>query len=140
MKEMLENYMNYKAEIKTKEYKIKELELEEISVGSSNLSVNGDIKPKGYILTGTEKKIINNADKIGKLKKEIEELQAKINMIDGLLDTLNSFNKRLLELRYKHNLSLESIAGECGRSVKSIQRTLMNCIKKLDKKCGTIGE
>ena len=137
---MLENYMNYKAEIKTKEYKIKELELEEISVGSSNLSVNGDIKPRGYISAGTEKKIINNVDRITKLKKEIEQLQAKIDMVDSLLDTLNSFNKRLLELRYKHNLSLESIAGECGRSVKSIQRTLMNCIKKLDKKCRITGE
>lgn len=83
--------------------------------------------------SNTEGKIIKNADKIAKLKKEIEELKAKIDMIDSLLDTLNSFNKRLLELRFKRNLSLESIAGDCGRSVKSVQRTLNNCIKKLNK-------
>ena len=39
IKEMLENYMNYKADIKTKEYQIRKMELEEISIGSSNLSV-----------------------------------------------------------------------------------------------------
>ena len=140
VKEMLENYNNYLAEIKTKEYAIKKLELEEVSVSASNFAVNGDIRPKGYMSSNTERKVINNTDKIAKLRKEIEELKAKIEMLDSLLNTLNSFNKRLLELRYKNNLSLESIAGDCGRSVKSIQRTLANCIKKLNKKSGIIGE
>ena len=139
MKELLENYNNYLAEIKTKEYAIKKLELEEVSISGSNFAVNGDIRPQGYMTSNTEGKIINNADKISKLRKEIDELKAKVDMIDSLLDTLNSFNKRLLELRFKRNLSLESIAGDCGRSVKSIQRTLKNCINKLDKKCGIIG-
>ena len=46
IKEMLENYNNYIAEIKTIEYKIKVLEKEEIDISAANLSVNGDIKPK----------------------------------------------------------------------------------------------
>ena len=139
VKELLENYNNYLAEIKTKEYAIKKLELEEVSISGSNFAVNGDIRPQGYMTSNTEGKIINNADRISKLRKEIDELKAKVDMIDSLLDTLNSFNKRLLELRFKRNLSLESIAGDCGRSVKSIQRTLKNCINKLDKKCSIIG-
>lgn len=140
MKELLENYNDFLAEIKTKNHSIKKLELEEVTISGSNFQVNGDLRPKGYMTSNLENKVIDNADKINKLKKEIEELQAKIEMIDSLLDTLNSFNKRLLELRFKRNLSLESIAGDCGRSVKSIQRTLKNCISKLDKKCGIIGE
>lgn len=140
MRELLDNYNNYLAEIKKKNHAIKKLELEEVTISGSNFAVNGDLRPKGYMTSNLEKKVIDNADKINKLKKEIEELQAKIEMIDSLLDTLNSFNKRLLELRFKRNLSLESIAGDCGRSVKSIQRTLKNCISKLDKKCGIIGE
>lgn len=46
VKELLENYNNYLAEIKTKEYTIKKLELEEVSISGSNFDVNGDIKPK----------------------------------------------------------------------------------------------
>lgn len=133
VRELLENYNNYLAEIKTKKYQIKKLELEEISINGSNFKVNGDIKPKGYMISNIENKKIDNIDKINKLKKELEELEAKIGMIDSLLNTLNSFNKRLLELRYKNILSIESIAGDIGRDVPSVSRTINNCIKKMNK-------
>ena len=133
---MLKNYNDYLVEIKKKEYIIKNLELEELnSMNGSNFEINGDIKPKGYMTSNIENKIIKNTDKISKLKKEIEEIRAKVDLIDSLLNTLNSFNKRLLELRYKKNLSLEAISGDTGRSVKSIFRTINECINKLNKKC-----
>lgn len=46
IKELLENYNNYLAQIKSKEYEIKKMELEEVSVSGSNFEVNGDIRPK----------------------------------------------------------------------------------------------
>lgn len=97
IKEELENYNNYLAEIKAKKYSIKKLELEEITISGSNFSINGDIKPKGYMSSNTEKKIIDNTDKINKLKKEIEKLQAKIEMIDGFINILNDDHRRVIE-------------------------------------------
>lgn len=134
LRKELENYNSYKAQIKSKEYTIKKLENEEVSLNGSNFKLNGDIRPKGYMSSNNENKVINNADKITKLKKEIEELKTKIEIIDTLLNTLNPFYKRILELRYKHNLSLEAIANDCERSSKSISRTISDCIKKLNKK------
>lgn len=55
IKEELENYNNYLAEIKAKKYSIKKLELEEVTISGSNFSINGDIKPKGYMSSNVEK-------------------------------------------------------------------------------------
>lgn len=133
MKELLDNYNRYLADIKTKEYEIKKLELEEVKISGSNFEVNGDIRPKGYMTSNLEKKVINNIDKINKLKKEIEELKAKIDMINELIKTLIPFNQRIIEMRFKAKLSLESIAGDIGRDVPSVSRTINNCILKMEK-------
>lgn len=133
IKEMLENYNIYTSEIGVKEHKIKKLELEEISMSGSNFSVNGDIRPQGYMSSNIERKVIDNTDKINKLKAEIEEIKYKIDMIDGLIKTLIPFNQRIIEMRYKAKLSLESIAGDIGRDVPSVSRTINNCILKMEK-------
>lgn len=80
-----------------------------------------------------EKKAIDNTDKINRLKKEIEELQAKVDMINELIKTLIPFNQRIIEMRFKAKLSLESIAGDIGRDVPSVSRTINNCILKMEK-------
>ena len=46
MKELLDNYNKYLAEIKKKDHEIKELELEEITIPGSNFEINGYIKTK----------------------------------------------------------------------------------------------
>ncbi len=46
MRELLDNYNNYLAEIKKKNHTIKRLELEEVTISGSNFEVNGDIRPK----------------------------------------------------------------------------------------------
>ena len=80
-----------------------------------------------------EKKAIDNTDKINRLKKEIEELQAKVDMINEFIKTLIPFNQRIIEMRFKAKLSLESIAGDIGRDVPSVSRTINNCILKMEK-------
>lgn len=117
---MLENYNNYLAEIKTKEYAIKKLEVEEISISGSNFAINGDIKPKGYMTFNIEGKVINNTDEIVKLKKEVEELKAKIDMLNSYINLLDDDKRRVIELRYKYNktdLQISKIVNITKRAV-----------------------
>lgn len=46
MEDLLTNYNKFLTEIDKKNHKIKELELEEISISGSNFEVNGDIRPR----------------------------------------------------------------------------------------------
>ena len=126
VKEMLENYNNYLAEIKTKEYAIKKLELEEVSVSGSNFTVNGDIRPKGYMSSNTERKVINNTDKIAKLRKEIEELKEKVEMLNSLLNILKYKEKEILKLKYKDKKTDAEIAEE----KKIAERTVRDNVKR----------
>ncbi len=126
VKEMLENYNNYLAEIKTKEYAIKKLELEEVSVSGSNFAVNGDIRPKGYMSSNTERKVINNTDKIAKLRKEIEELKEKVEMLNSLLNILKYKEKEILKLKYKDKKTDAEIAEE----KKIAERTVRDNVKR----------
>lgn len=134
VKEMLENYNNYLAEIKTKEYTIKKLELEEVGISGSNFAVNGDIKPKGYMSSNTEGKIIKNADKIAKLKKEIEELKAKIDMIVSLINTLSDYHREITDLKYKYNKTNSQIATIMKREERTIRKALEKILSILEKK------
>lgn len=133
MRELLDNYNKYLAKIKTKNYKIKELELEEITISGSNFEINGDIKPKGYMSSNTERKVIDNADKINKLKKEIEELQAKIEMVDGFINILNDDHRRVIELRYKYNKSDLQISKIINLTKRAVNKRANIALKILEK-------
>lgn len=134
MKDLLENYMNFQAEIKTKEHEIKKIELEEIKISGSNLEVNGDIKARGYLISNIENGIINKTDKITKLKKEIDELKLKISMIDCMINTLNDYHKEIIELKYKYNKKNSQIATIMEREERTIRKVLEKVINILDEK------
>lgn len=133
IKEELENYNNYLAEIKAKKYSIKKLELEEVTISGSNFSINGDIKPKGYMSSNVEKKVIDNTDKINRFKKEIEELQAKIEMIDGFINILNDDHRRVIELRYKYNKSDLQISKIINLTKRAVNKRANIALKILEK-------
>lgn len=133
IKEELENYNNYLAEIKAKKYSIKKLELEEVTISGSNFSINGDIKPKGYMSSNVEKKVIDNTDKINRFKKEIEELQAKIEMIDGFINILNDDHRRVIELRYKYNKSDLQISKIISLTKRAVNKRANIALKILEK-------
>lgn len=134
IKIMLENYMNYKADIKAIEYKIKKLEKEEVTVGSPNFGINGDIKPKGYMMSNTENMIVKNVDDIKLLEKQKEELQAKIEMIDSLINTLNDYHRQIVNLKYKYNKPDAQIAVIMKREERTIRYALKKIILILNKK------
>ena len=134
IKEMLENYMSYKAEIKAKEHLIKKIEFEEVSISSPNLEVNGDIRPKGFVSSNLENKVIKNVDKVNILKKEINELQAKIDMLDSLINTLSDYHRQIIELKYKYNKSAQQIGTIVYRGKRAINKQLKIALALLDKK------
>ena len=134
MKDLLENYMNFQAEIKTKEHEIKKIELEEIKISSSNFKINGDIRPKGYMTSNMVNNIAKNIDRITKLKKEIDELKLKISMIDCMINTLNDYHKKIIELKYKYNKKNSQIATIMEREERTIRKVLEKVINILDEK------
>lgn len=133
-KEELEGYLDTIAEIDSIELRIKKIEKEDAPISGSNFAVNGDIRPAGYMNNNAENYIIKKNNRIKKLELEREELKAKVKLIDSAINTLNSYHKRLIELRYKFNLSLAAISTDTERSEESICRTLNKCIEKMTKK------
>lgn len=137
IKEMLENYMDYKAEIKTIEYQIKKIELEEVSISGANFQVNGDIRPQGYMASNTENKIIKNADRVRLLEKQKDELQAKIEMIDSLINTLSYYCKNVIISKYINKKSINEICKDIDRSEKTVYRIIEKSMKRMEKLYGT---
>lgn len=133
MREMLENYMNYKAEIKGLELKKIELEMEEPSPSSPNLEVNGDIKSKGKINDAgkaSDKKI----DTINSIKIRIELLQARIDYVDSAVNTLDDYHRELIRLKYMYNKTAAKIASIVYRSKRAVNKGLKNALAELELK------
>ena len=130
---MLENYNNYLAEIKTKEYAIKKLEVEEISISGSNFAINGDIKPKGYMTSNIEGKVINNTDEIVKLKKEVEELKDKIEIVNRIMNTLKYNDKQLIKMYFIEKKNAKILASILNREETSIYNSISRILRKMNK-------
>lgn len=133
IKIMLENYNNYLVEIKTKEYAIKKLELEEINISGSNFTVNGDIKPKGYMTSNIEGKVIDNTDKIAKLRKEIEELKDKIEIVNRIMNTLKYNDKQLIKMYFIEKKNAKILASILSREETSIYNSIARILKQMNK-------
>lgn len=130
---MLENYNNYLVEIKTKEYAIKKLELEEINISGSNFAINGDIKPKGYMTSNIEGKVIDNTDEIAKLKKEIEELKDKIEIVNRIMNTLKYNDKQLIKMYFIEKKNAKILASILNREETSIYNSIARILKQMNK-------
>lgn len=134
LRKELENYNIYLVQIKSKEYEIKKLENDEVVLNGSNFKINGDIRPKGFMSSNNENKAINNADKIAKLKKEIEELKTKVEIIDTLLNTLKYRNQQLIRMYFFEKKDVRIIASILNRSDNSsIHNSISRIIKTMEK-------
>ena len=132
MKERLKKYKDKKAEIKRLKYEIKKLEREEYGITGGVLEITG-VKPKGYMQSSLEKRIVNNQDKIADKKRKIEELEAEIEYIDTALNILKPTDKRIIELRYKVGLEIKSIMADTGYSKSGVEDCLRRGLEKLNK-------
>lgn len=85
--------------------------------------------------SNVEKKVIDNTDKINKLKKEIEELQTKIKMIDSIINnTLDDLEIKVVCLIFKKKYNKTEVANKIYRSRANVYVILDRAIKKMDKK------
>ena len=134
IKEMLVNYMNYKSEIKTIEHEIAKIELEEVSISGSNFAINGDIKPKGFMTSNIENKVVKNVDRLKLLEKKKNELETKINMLDSIINTLNDYHRQIIELKYKYNKSELQIGTIVYRGKRAVNKAIKKAEEKLEEK------
>lgn len=84
--------------------------------------------------SNVEKKVIDNTDRINRLKKEIEELQAKVDMIDSMINTLSDYHREIVDLKYKYNKTNSQIATIMKREERTIRKALKKIISILDEK------
>lgn len=131
----LYQYPSYVAERSKITYKIihKERIKDDPNISGSNFNVNGDIRATGYMENYTEDRIIKQNDEIEDLKKQLKELNARINMIDDILKILRPFCQELIKDKYFNNMTEEEIAENRKRNSKSIHRTIKNSVNKMNK-------
>lgn len=134
VEDLLNSYNDYKAEIKTKQLLINKIELEDIKINGSNFEINGDIRPKGYMTSNVENKIINRQDEILVLKKEINELELKIEVIENLINTLSDYHREIADLKYKYNKNDNQIATIMKREERTIRYANKKILKILEEK------
>ncbi|MEG0872967.1 MAG: hypothetical protein RSD14_04970 [Clostridia bacterium] len=78
--------------------------------------------------------MINKTDRGNLLQLEINELKAKIDMIDSMLNTLDDYHKRIIELKYKYNKTSIQIASILYRTKRAINKELKICLLELNEK------
>ncbi len=81
-----------------------------------------------------ENKSINNIDKINNLKKEIEELETKIEMINSLINTLSDYHREIVDLKYKYNKTDSQVATIMKREERTIRYAIKKILKILEEK------
>lgn len=131
MKEELENYNQYKADLKKIEYELYKENRKEISISGSNFEINGDRRPEGYMSNNIEKQIINKSDKVSQLEDQKRELEYKIGIIDSALMTLKSTDRQAIEMRYFKKMEYNEISTKLG--ITKIEQKIYNAIKKMEK-------
>lgn len=135
IKEELEKYNDYISDIKKIESKIANLKYEEVSIAGSNFNINGDIKPKGYMTSNIEKKVINNTDKIVELEAQKYKIKKHIDYLDSLINTLSDYHREITDLKYKYNKTNSQIATIMKREERTVRKALEKILVILDEKC-----
>lgn len=131
-KDMLLEYTDYKAQIKLKELNIRTLEKMEIGCGGG--LGDGQPKPTGYMESTLENKVIRKLDNISRLKADKSELEAKVEMIDSIIDTLSATHREYIRLRFKEKWEIAQVADHCNIEKDSMKVTLQSITDKLENK------
>lgn len=116
MKDELEKYNDYIADIKKIDRDIAILQREEVTKIETN------------------KDVIDNTNKIKILELQKNEKQAQLNYIDSLLNTLKYNERVLLKMYYIEKKEMSIIQSVYKREADSIHKSIAIYINKLDKK------
>ena len=69
-----------------------------------------------------EKKLINNADRIKELEAKKDKIKAHIDYLDSLINTLDDYHKKIIELKYKYNKTSLQVATMLYRTKRNINK------------------
>ena len=81
-----------------------------------------------------EKKLINNADRIKELEAKKDKIKAHIDYLDSLINTLDDYHKKIIELKYKYNKTSLQVATMLYRTKRNINKELKKCLEELQEK------
>lgn len=132
MEEKLLKYNEIPAEIARLKWKIKVIENQDIQVNSGGIDPTG-VRAQGYKSSPIENQVAKNLDNITKYKRKIEELEAELEMLDSMINTLKGIEKQVIELRFKKLLKWESIAVSIDRDMSRAKTIKDEAIAKMDK-------
>jgi len=131
MEKKLLKYNGLIAEIKRLEYKIIKLQNEEIQPNSPILDPTG-VRPKGFVESSVEKRVVRKNDEISDLKNQIQELKAEKEYIEAKLTLLKPIERKTIELKYFKNLSDEEIMKHIERySTSTVYRLVERALQKM---------
>ena len=131
MEEKLLEYNGLIAEIKRLEYEIIKLQNEEIQPNSPILDPTG-VRPKGFVESSVEKRVVSRNDRINELQKQIQEKKAEKEYIEAKLALLKPIERKTIELKYFKNLNDEDIMQEIQRySTSTVYRLIERALKKM---------
>lgn len=131
MEEKLLKYNEIPAEIARLKWKIKVIENQDIQANSGGIDPTG-VRAQGYKSSPIENQVAKNLDNITKYKRKIEELEAELEMLDSMINTLKGIEKQVIELRFKKLLKWESIAVSIDRDISRAKTIKDNAIAKMD--------
>ena len=79
-----------------------------------------------------ENKYLKNVLSSDEFNTKIEELEAELEMLDSMINTLKGIEKQVIELRFKKLLKWESIAVSIDRDISRAKTIKDNAIAKMD--------
>lgn len=131
MEERLKNYNSNKKRMLEIKAEIADIQKEMYGPTGGGLEPTG-IKPKGYMQSTAEAKIIKAVDKIKSKETEIVRLQMEIDIVDIALNILKPIERQVIELYYFKNLSISAIASTIGRDAETtVTRLRLKALAKM---------
>lgn len=119
--------------------KLKNLDKDESFIRSPNY--DGLPKPKGFVESNLERRVLKKLDEKAKLELQIDETQEKIDTINMLLKCLNEKDKKLIEFKYFKEMKGEELSEKLDMTENGIykaQKRIINYMEKIYKKWTSI--
>lgn len=127
LKAYLKSYKTRKWVIRDLQLKIKELELEEISISASNFEEHF-----GYdVSSSTENKAIRRLEKKEEYLHKIEYQKIQLEKIENLISILPAIEKQVIESIFLKGYSYNVVIGALDRRYSSIKEIEKRALNKL---------
>lgn len=130
-KNWLCNLEEYKRKLDTYEMAYEDLDNDDISISSANLSVHIKKKDSYRVFSYTEKNAIDLTETRAKLLFKIAFCKRRIEMIEFYLNKLDKNESEMLKLRYVSSYKVSEIADKYHYNYEYTGEKLRRTLKKL---------